>query len=267
MNLDRSAQTKLKLGATELVIVSDVHLVTMDEPNAQLMLSCLTDIAAQPVEYLVMLGDIFDFCLGSNRYFQKRFAPLGAALEAVAASGTEVFFVEGNHEFDIAKMPWRGVTFIKEGNLTITTSKGDTIQFAHGDMIYSSKTYQRFRRVVKSPVVKGVASILPGSFINSFALKNSDLSRSQDKYREIKHQEILGAANHWLNKSEAKHGIFGHFHVPYAEPRQEGQGTLLGLDSWEKPNFLILRHSEFHRIYFDKAGMPIERIAQSFFPD
>ena len=257
---------KLNLGPTELVVASDVHLISMDEPNAQLMLSCLSDIAKQPIEALVMLGDIFDFCLGSSRFFQKRFAALGQALEAVAKSGTKVYFVEGNHEFDIAKMPWQGVTFIKEGNLTLTTSKGESVQFAHGDMIYSSMTYQRFRRVVKSPVVKGVASYLPGHFINSFALKNSDLSRAQDQYRAIKHQEILNAANQWLAQSDAKHGIFGHFHVPYAEPSNDGKGILLGLDCWEKPNFLILRNSQFHRIYFDKAGNPDESVAQSFFP-
>lgn len=232
-----------------LIVVSDIHLVSPDDDRGQLLLALLERIAESPVSYLVLLGDIFDFCLGSHLYFQEKFARLGQALERVAASGTQVIYIEGNHEFRMVDMPWKGVTFVENGTHLITLDTGEKVQLAHGDMIYSHRRYKAFRRLVKSSFVTGLARLLPGAWMDGLATKGSEVSRAADQYRLIQHDRILGALDHWLEGGEGDFGICGHFHVPYAEPRRDGRrGAVLSVDCWDKPNLLAYRAGQFFRL-------------------
>lgn len=232
-----------------LLVVSDIHLQSPEDARGKLLLRLLDAVAAGSVEYLVMLGDIFDFCLGSHPFFQKKFAPIGQALEKVLASGTKVIYLEGNHEFRLADLPWAGVEVVEGGTCTITLADGVKVQMAHGDMIYSHRRYKAFRRLVKSPFVTGIARLLPGAWMDRLATKGSEVSRSADQYRTIQHDRILGAVDQWLEDGSGDFGIFGHFHVPYAEPRRDGKrGGVYSVDCWDKPNVLAFRKGAFYRL-------------------
>ena len=222
---------------------------SLEDARGRTLLAALDSIAVAKVATLVLLGDIFDFCLGSNRYFRRKFAPVGERLTRIATTGTRVIFFEGNHEFDLAGFGWDGVEFVGGGDLQLDIGNGERALLAHGDMIYSSNVYKSFRWLVKSRPVKKAASTLPGNWVESFALKNSDASRAYDRFREIDHGAILGAARTWLAGRGCQHGIFGHFHVPYAEPH--GHGTIMSLDCWDKPNLLVQRPEGFARIFLD----------------
>lgn len=243
----------MSLWTASLLVVSDIHLNHVGDDRSQLLLELLDGVSKSEVEYLVLMGDIFDFCLGSHPYFQKKFAPIGRALEKVVASGTRVIYLEGNHEFKLTSLPWKGVQVIPEGTYSIRLKTGETVQMAHGDLIYSHKTYRRFRRFVKSPLVTGVARFLPGAWMDGLATKGSEVSRSQDQYRMIEHDKILGAVDSWLEEGSGDYGIFGHFHVPYAEPRRDQKaGGVFSVESWDKPNVLAFKNGHFYRYFFDK---------------
>ena len=136
-----------------LVVVSDIHLHRPDDERGQLLLRVLEQVKMGQVEYLVLLGDIFDFCLGSHPYFQRKFELIGAALSDVARSGTRVIYVEGNHEFRLRDLPWEGVHIVENGTHSFELSEGPKIQLAHGDMIYTHRRYKRVRKFVKSSFV------------------------------------------------------------------------------------------------------------------
>ncbi len=232
-----------------LVVASDIHLQSPEDRRGRLLLEVLERVERGQVEYLVLLGDIFEFCLGSHPYFQKKFAPIGNALERVSRSGTRVVFVEGNHEFRLADMPWQGVSFITNGTHLIQLQSGVRVQMAHGDMIYSHRRYKAFRALVKSSLVTGIASLLPGAWMDHLATKGAEVSRSADQYRRIEHERILGAVDTWLESGPGDFGIFGHFHVPYAEPRRDGRrGAVVSVDCWDKPNLLAFREDRFYRL-------------------
>lgn len=238
-----------------LVVMSDIHLQSPDDARGCLLLKLLAELCEEPPEYLVLLGDIFDFCLGSHPYFQKKFAPVGSALEALAKRGTKVLFVEGNHEFRLLDLPWEGVEIIENGTHFIELRSGAKIQMAHGDMIYSHRRYKAFRRLVKSPLVTGIARYLPGVWMDRIANKGSEVSRSADQYRVIQHKNILGAVDKWLENGPGEYGIFGHFHVPYAEPRRDGKhGGVYSVECWDKPNVLAYREGGFFRLSFDDGN-------------
>ena len=138
------------------------------------------------------------------------------------------------------------------------------IHLAHGDLIYSTWHYRWFRTVVKSWLVTTAASLLPGQWMDRFATRSAQISRAQDRYRTIRHHAILETARLWLGRSAADFGIFGHFHVPYAEKTVDPKGLLLGLDSWDIPNALVLHKHRFQRIFFMPDGHRVEE-AKSFF--
>lgn len=247
----------------DLMVMSDIHLVSCEDPRGSRLLQVLDSLIHADLKNLVLLGDIFDFCLGSSPYFRRKFAPIGERLERMAKKGVKIYFFEGNHEFNLEQIGWKGVEIVSEGNLTIEVDHRK-IHLAHGDLIYSTWHYRWFRAFVKSWPVTTAASLLPGQWMDRFATKSAQISRAQDRYRSIRHQSILKSAGHWLRQSAADHGIFGHFHVPYAEKSPEHQGLLLGLDSWDIPNALVMQNHRFQRIFFLRDGHRVED-AKSFF--
>lgn len=253
-----------------LVVVSDIHLHSPDDARGRALLKLLAEVEQGEVAHLVLLGDIFDFCLGSHRFFQKKFAPIGSALEKVVQSGTEVTYIEGNHEFRLMDLPWRGVTVIPHGTHYLKLQNGMSVQAAHGDMIFSHRRYKAFRWLVKSWLVTTVASFLPGRWMDGLARKGSEVSRSADQYRTIQHDKILGAVDRWLEAGGAHYGIFGHFHVPYAEPRRDlGPGGVMSVDCWDRPNALIFKQDGIYRLWLNAGGdqwepaQPLVRKAES----
>jgi UDP-2,3-diacylglucosamine hydrolase len=262
----------LSLWTAPLLVVSDIHLNHVGDDRSRLLLQVLEGVSQSEVEYLVFMGDIFDFCLGSHPYFQRKFQAIGRALEKVVESGTQVIYLEGNHEFKLASLPWKGVQVIPEGTHVIRLKSGETIQMAHGDLIYSHNMYRAFRRFVKSPLVTGVARLLPGPWMDRLATKSSEVSRAQDQYRQIEHDKILAAVDAWLEAGPGDFGIFGHFHVPYAEPRRDRRkGGLFSVECWDRPNVLAFKDGRFHRYYFDaqadaEAWQPAEPLVRKLLP-
>jgi UDP-2,3-diacylglucosamine hydrolase len=253
----------LSLWTSSLLVVSDIHLNHPGDDRSKKLLQVLEGAAQSEVEYLVFMGDIFDFCLGSHPYFQRKFAPIGEALEKVARSGTQVIYLEGNHEFKLAALPWKGVQVVEEGTHTIRLKSGEIVQMAHGDLIYSHRRYRSFRWLVKSSLVTAIARFLPGAWMDGLATKGSEVSRSQDQYRAIEHDKILGAVDSWLEGGLANFGIFGHFHVPYAEPRRDGKaGGVFSVECWDRPNVLAFRNGGFYRYFFEESSDPSWQIAQ-----
>ena len=64
---DHNIHRKFTIDAA-LVVASDIHLQSMEDPRARLLMDALSRLS-QSVECLVLNGDIFDFCFGPSRYF------------------------------------------------------------------------------------------------------------------------------------------------------------------------------------------------------
>ena len=55
-----------------VIIVSDLHIKETNDTKATLLIKLIESIDVSKVEYFILLGDIFDFCFGDSRYFQKK---------------------------------------------------------------------------------------------------------------------------------------------------------------------------------------------------
>lgn len=245
--------------ASELVVVSDIHLRHLDDRRGELLLDLLGRLDAK-VECLVLNGDIFDFCFGAGAFFQRKFSRLGRRLSALANRGTRVVFIEGNHEYHLAAVGWHGVEIMTSGATTVALKSGVRIFIAHGDLLTRDPWYAAFRTVTKSKLAQFGARCVPGPWLDAYALRHAVLSRRRDRYRSLDHERILSALEHEVVAAGADHGIIGHFHVPYAERRQGGNGLLLCVDSWDKPNVLAYESEpgrpKFARAFLLAAGAP-----------
>lgn len=257
-----------------LLAISDCHLTAMNDARSRDFFAvCQWVLEARP-EYFLMLGDIFDFALGSKRYYRDKYRQVGEAMSALTAAGIKVVYIEGNHEADVKYFgrdgDWADVTFVTEGTHFMTTADGITLQLAHGDMIYSHNAYKRFRAVVKSAPFKWLVRQLPGALIDGLFLQTSAVSRSRDDYRVFRHKELIETLERWLLEGGSQYGLFGHFHQPYGEwvqphgrekepvgqeDSEQGGGAskkgqwpqLVSTDSWANPSVLSLEDGSFYR--------------------
>lgn len=237
----------------EVVLASDIHLLNLESSRGQMVLTLLENLS-NPVEYLVLNGDIFDFCFGKSKFFQSKFAKLGAALTRLVAKGVQIIFVEGNHEFSMAQVNWHGVQFVGEHTKIIQTKSGLKIALTHGDLLLNDPKYQLFRNFLKSEQMISFAAKIPGSWLDSYALRHAKVSRSRDAYRRVDHKKVVDAAFKWLGSTEAQLGIFGHFHIPYAEALVM-KGTdyrVFCVESWDRPNLLVIKQGRPLRTYLDQ---------------
>ncbi len=231
-----------------LIVVSDIHLLAEGDSRGKILLAALQRIDTSAVRYLVLLGDIFDFCFGASRYFQHKFAQIGKELTRLSLHGVEVIYLQGNHEFALKNLPWPGV------QLSAATSHlirlGDTrIALTHGDLLGAPWHYRWYRRFSRSFVFKSAGLALPQGFLDRLALSISRKSRKQGMTRKIDHRHIISHMRAWYLQQGCDHGIVGHFHIPYQ--LHESRGELLCLESWDRPNYLAFGEGKFRRVYLD----------------
>jgi len=97
-----------------------------------------------------------------------------------------------------------------------------------------------------------LAQLFPSKWVDAISLKYASESRKRDEYRHLNHEPLLNAANEWVGSHT--HGVFGHFHTPYAERKSDNSGLLVCVDSWYNPNSLVFENGEFKRVLLSQVG-------------
>jgi len=250
----------------EFVAVSDIHLQHAGDDRSRVLVDIIDACTAAKVPCFALLGDIFDFCLGGGAYFRKKFSTIGERLESLAAGGTRVLFVEGNHEFKMNAMGWRGVEVVSETEsrrgLAWRSASGARIVMTHGDLFHAPAAYLAFRRLIKSTPTLMAVSMVPGFLMDAYALRHAKVSRSRDPYRTLDEAAILDDARKFAVAQNADHLLFGHFHMPWtvpigAERRHQRESLMLCMNSWDKPNLLLFDGEGFHRGFCSGPGQPL----------
>lgn len=238
----------------ELIIISDVHLIDDSDQRSRLLLQLLLNLDLKKLRSLVLLGDIFDFCIGASPYFQKKYAMFGEKLSALSKEGVAVHFVEGNHEFILGDLPWGGVNFIRDEELIIKLSDGKTVSFIHGDCLHAPWHYRLYSTIIRSQLSKFCALRVPQKQLDKLALYISSKSRDRSYAKRLDQEKLIADFRAWMRSSPADFAITGHFHIPFDIKLHEEKSRIFGLDSWDKPNCLAYKNGEFSRFFFDPSG-------------
>ena len=238
----------------DVVMVSDIHIINAKDERAQMLESLIRTLISSDVKNFILIGDIFDFLLGTGSYFDKKFSAIANLLTELSESGTRVVFLEGNHEFKSSELKWQGVEYLDEGSFRLDDFG---LVVSHGDMIKEDKKYFLFRRFIRSSFITQLARLIPGYLLNKLALHISSISRNSEDYDSIPVEAIANSIAQWQERENAKIAVCGHFHIPYAEKSSVGQ--FYCMPWWgQVPNALVLNEGVMKRLYLKDSKWSFE---------
>ncbi len=214
------------------IFLADAHLLDPADANYQRLLTFLNS-QCSGVRTLYLLGDIFEFWVGYKSVVFSPYVPLLDALYRLKSAGTDIVYIEGNHDFNL------GPYFREILDCTILPDGGTVeidelkVYLGHGDLVNAQdRRYRALRRFLRSRFMRYLMAIAPPDLTWGIARwagrrsKESRTGRPRTKVPEAllrAHAVPLFAAGHQAV-------ITGHYHSPMID--QTDQGTLVALGDW-----------------------------------
>jgi UDP-2,3-diacylglucosamine hydrolase len=213
--------------------VADAHLGSENESlerNKRADLCALLRHLEGRASHLYVVGDLFDFWFEYRHPVPTPHAEILRALSDLAASGTKVHFIGGNHDY------WAGSQLEEVTGATVhrqpvhETHFGRRLFIAHGDGLPSGDWgYRALKSVIRSrPAIAGFRLVPPriGAAIARWA---SSLSEVTEERVERALPPMTDFLRHVL---EANHdvAIVAHVHRPVL--RRFGSGTAVVIGDW-----------------------------------
>ena len=233
-----------------VIVVSDVHIRSPQEQNYHHLLELIENIDSSQVKHFILLGDIFDFCFGRSKYFQKKYNLLFEALEKLARGTTEVVYLHGNHEFSLHALSWSFVKIIQKESYQIRYSSNRKISFCHGDFLISSLYYKKAMQFFRSRFFQSLLFLTPPSVLNKLCLSFAKFSHKRK--RKLKLTKMKDKAQKWLHKSNCNIGFIGHFHqgIMYDYKEKNQKKKVCFLPSWSKPYYVSFDYEKIETHFF-----------------
>lgn len=249
----------------DIVVLSDVHLGTYG-CHAKELLHYLNSIKPKK---LILNGDIFDIWQFRKRYFPKSHLLVIKKILALAAKGTKVYYITGNHDEKL-----RRFSDTKMGNIYILDKlvlnlDGKKAWFFHGDVFDAS--IQHTKWIAKLGGWGYDLLILLNRLINAVLVK-----MGREKYslsKKIKNS-VKGAlkfisdfektATDLAIENGFDYVVCGHIHQPNIEMVTTLKGTTLYLNSgdWVENLSSLEYQNEQWKLHFYHSrlnpSLPIE---------
>ena len=213
------------------LLIADLHLSEQHPRLTRGFLDLLRAHQDEPTA-LYILGDWFNVWL-DDRDASPWLEPIITALQAFTQAGNQVYFLAGNRDFVLGQgfLNRFGGQLLQEPHFL--TWQGLRLRLEHGDSLCTDDvSYQRFKKIIRNPVVLGVLKGLP------FALKQKLGSFFRSKSREHQSQ------NHYqpidVNMAEVQRQmqgidvlIHGHTHRPEIQSLPHNK-TRIVLGDWRE---------------------------------
>lgn len=226
---------------TEAYFLSDIHLKSLDQPDAQVLLGLLEDMGSRiQATHLFLVGDIFDFWLGGHEYFIRKFSPIVNHLRRIVAGGVEVHYFEGNHDLYLRDF-WQDHLGIRVHVQPCLFQLGNLrVRVEHGDLLDpADRGYRFLRRLLRTPVIEYAGNRFPGGLLARIGRVASRTSRrytSQHKTisDERAREAVRSHAERVVHEEPFDLIITGHVHVRDEHEFEVGGRTVrsVNLGSW-----------------------------------
>ena len=212
------------------IFVADAHLRKPGDLNYLRMLDFLDEQRGK-TDMLVLLGDIFEFWIGKSTVIADH-VPLIDALERLHQQGTQLVYVEGNHDFHLGPVFTERLAcrvFPDGGSIELDGMK---VYLAHGDLANPDDAgYRLLRSFFRTDLVRFLIRVLPNIMLQSIAVLAGSLSKkSLGGQRDRPAREVLKPYAETLHAAGHQAGVSGHFHQPFHE--KLGDGELIALGDW-----------------------------------
>jgi UDP-2,3-diacylglucosamine hydrolase len=211
--------------------ISDVHIKEPGDDNERLFLAFLKrSIDEENCEKIFLCGDIFDLMVGNFDEYKVRYQTCFEAMKKVLTSGKDLYFIEGNHDFNIRDLMINEFTktHTADGRFHfycdyIHLSKDNMKYYiCHGDMIeVDSDGYQIYKKTVTSRFMKNlVDNVFSYDFLETLGRFVSKRSRERGLKAYGQHyndesvkEKFRRSAIELSKKNDFNVLICGHSHV------------------------------------------------------
>ena len=221
------------------LFIADLHLSPEHPRLVRGFLDLLEHYKTQHTQ-LYILGDWFNAWIGDD-YSAPWLDEIVHALQDFYALGNQVYFVAGNRDFALGQKflnQFHGILLQEVSNLQINHLR---IRLEHGDLLCTDDvSYQRFRKVIRNPLVLGLLKKTPLSFRQKLA--NGFRQKSQ-QVNQVKSYEVMDVNQHAVEHALANVDVLihGHTHRPAIHHVAHKQRIVLG--DWRAHEAQILEIS------------------------
>lgn len=195
------------------LFLADAHLRFVQDDNYRALLDLLKQ--QQDLDALFLMGDIFEFWLGYRNLVFSAYVPLLEQLRTMSISGTKLFFVEGNHDFNLGPYFTEALKCTVIPREKILQWDNRRILLCHGDLIHATTGYRLLRALWRCLPLKWLARVLHPDPIWDFGIRLSDISKNKKDPRNQQDPTphlLAFAADQ--KKDQCDLIICGHFHCP-----------------------------------------------------
>lgn len=218
------------------LFISDLHL-SPDHPQLiRGFLALLTEYQNKNTQ-LYILGDWFNAWIGDD-YTAPWLDEIVSALQVFAAAGNQVYFQVGNRDFALGLKflnQFDGILLPDVYTLEIDHKK---FRLEHGDALCTDDIgYQRFRKIIRNPILLGFLKCTPLSFrqklANGFRKKSSETT-------QLKSYDIMDVNTQAVESviTPVDYLIHGHTHRPDIHHILNKQRIVLG--DWRADSAWVL---------------------------
>lgn len=197
-----------------VLFISDLHLNPQDLAGLELFYQFLRGPAKQ-ASALYVLGDLFDVWVGYdiNEDFHQK---IQQAFLELSQQGVALFFMNGNRDFLISRSFLKKCQCQKLPDPCVVSLHGKSVLLTHGDQLCTQDVaYQRYRKIVQNPFIKGLFISLPKHFRQKIAAKLRSRSQAYQKTQKMTILDVTSeAVLDWMSKKQVKQLIHGHVHRP-----------------------------------------------------
>ena len=229
-----------------VALLADSHLTVADAEGLARMRSLLGWCRGR-VQWLGLLGDVFDVWPGRAMLALPEYREVFASLRNLAESGTEILFLPGNRDFLLDRRTAAELGLSRPaGDEWVLEAEGHTLHLLHGDqLLLEDRSYQRYKWWVRSAPVRGLARVLPQAAVFALARRLRKVSIRAVSGKRPAHLEVVEEAV--LERLRLGSGtlVCGHLHE--ARHQVWAQGELRVLPPFlERGAFLVLDESGWH---------------------
>ncbi len=218
------------------LFISDLHL-SPEHPRLVRGFLDLLDSYKDNNTQLYILGDWFNAWIGDD-YTAPWLDEIVHALQKFHQAGNQLYFQAGNRDFALGKK------FLKQFNGTLLPEPAilkiadTTYRLEHGDLLCTDDvSYQKFRKIIRNPLLLGVLKRMPLSFRQKLA---NGFRKKSAETKQVKSYDIMDV-NQFAVKVALEHSdilIHGHTHRPAIHQLREKQRIVLG--DWREHSAQIL---------------------------
>ena len=222
------------------LFISDLHL-SPDHPRLVRGFLALLEQYQDKNTHLYILGDWFNAWIGDD-YTAPWLVEIVSALQKFTAANNQVYFQVGNRDFALGQKFLKQFNGILLPNVYTLNIQRHTFRLEHGDALCTDDvTYQRFRKVIRNPILLGLIKRTPLSFRQKLA---NGFRKKSSETKQLKSYDIMDVNAKAVKNviTEVDYLIHGHTHRPEIHQVLNKQRIVLG--DWREDSAWILEINE-----------------------